>query len=46
MPRPALLPDAQDLDIVISKLPPVYEPAAGAVARISELYREQALAGD
>ncbi|MFG3403683.1 hypothetical protein [Streptomyces sp. NPDC048142] len=46
MPRPALLPDAQDLDIAISKLPPVYEPPAGAVARISELYRERALAGD
>lgn len=46
MPRPALLPDVQDLDIAISKLPPVYGRPAGAVARISELYREQALAGD
>ncbi|WP_371793028.1 hypothetical protein OG285_32370 [Streptomyces sp. NBC_01471] len=46
MPRPALLPDARDLDIAISRLPPVYEPPAGAVARISELYRERALTGD
>ncbi|KAB7835706.1 hypothetical protein [Streptomyces mobaraensis] len=46
MLRPAPLPDVQDLDIAISQLPPVYEPPAGAVARISELYREQALAGD
>lgn len=46
MPRPALLPAAKDLDIAISKLPPVYEPPAGAVARISKLYRERALAGD
>ena len=46
MPRPALLPDARDLDIAISELPPVYEPPAEAVARISELYREQALTGD
>lgn len=46
MPRPALLPDARDLGIAISKLPPVYEPPAGAVARIGELYREQVLAGD
>lgn len=46
MPRPALLPDVQDLDIAISKLPPVYEPPAGAVARMSELYREQLLVGD
>lgn len=41
MPRPALLPDARDLDIAVSELPPVYEPPAQAVARISELYREQ-----
>ncbi|MFD7661252.1 hypothetical protein [Streptomyces sp. NPDC059788] len=46
IPRPALLPDTRDLGIAISKLPPVYQPPAGAVARISELYREQALAGD
>lgn len=46
MMRPALLPDARDLDIAISNLPPVYEPPAAAVARISELYREQALVRD
>ncbi|WP_434598135.1 hypothetical protein [Streptomyces sp. A5-4] len=46
IPRPALLPDARHLDITVSELPPVYEPPAEAVARISELYREQALAGD
>ncbi|MGO4462959.1 hypothetical protein AB4039_37620 [Streptomyces sp. M-16] len=46
MPRPALLPDVRDLDIAISKLPQVYEPPAGAVARISELYCEQGLGGD
>ncbi|MFD3970160.1 hypothetical protein [Streptomyces cyaneofuscatus] len=45
-PRPALLPDAKDLDIAISELPLVYEPPTGAVARISERYREGALAGD
>ncbi|WP_405777771.1 MULTISPECIES: transposase [unclassified Streptomyces] len=46
MPRPAPLPGARELDVMISELPPVYEPPAGAVARIGELYREQALAGD
>ncbi|MEU7156015.1 hypothetical protein AB0A98_06160 [Streptomyces chrestomyceticus] len=39
IPRPALLPDTRNLGIAVSKLPPVYEPPAGAVARISELYR-------
>ncbi|NUQ96113.1 MAG: hypothetical protein HOY79_05960 [Streptomyces sp.] len=46
MPRPALLPDARDLDLAISELPTDYEPPAEAVARISELYREQAPVGD
>ncbi|MEU0030749.1 hypothetical protein [Streptomyces sp. NPDC006335] len=46
MPRPAPMPGARELDVMISELPPVYEPPAGAVARIGELYREQALAGD
>ncbi|MYR56595.1 hypothetical protein GTY54_10205 [Streptomyces sp. SID625] len=46
MPRPAPLPGARELDVMISKLPPVYEPPVEAVAQICELYREQALAGD
>ncbi|MDX3020021.1 hypothetical protein [Streptomyces acidiscabies] len=46
MPRPASLPDVRELDVTISELPPVYEPPAEAVARICEMYREQALAGD
>ncbi|KOT47122.1 MULTISPECIES: hypothetical protein [Streptomyces] len=46
IPRPVLLPDTRNFDIAVSKLPPVYEPPAGAVARVSELYREQALVGD
>lgn len=46
MPRPAPLPGSRELDVMISELPPVYEPPAGAVARIGELYREQVLAGD
>jgi hypothetical protein len=46
MPRPAPLPGARELDVMISELPPVYEPPAEVVARIGELYREQALAGD
>ncbi|MFD4475954.1 hypothetical protein ACFWPU_07545 [Streptomyces sp. NPDC058471] len=46
MLRPEPLPDARDLGIAISELPPVYEPPVEAVARIGELYREQALAGD
>ncbi|WP_169749749.1 hypothetical protein [Streptomyces aureocirculatus] len=46
MVRPEPLPDARDLDIAVSELPPVYGPPSEAVARISELYREQALAGD
>ncbi|MFC8125459.1 hypothetical protein [Streptomyces sp. NPDC057302] len=46
MPRPAPLPGARELDVMISELSPVYEPPPGAVARIGELYREQALAGD
>lgn len=44
--RPEPLPDARDLDIAISELPPVYEPPAEAVARISELYRGQVPVGD
>lgn len=46
MLRPEPLPDARDLGIAISELPPVYEPSFEAVARIGELYRKQALAGD
>jgi hypothetical protein len=46
MLRPEPLPDARDLDIAVSELPPVYEPPAEAVARISELYREQVPVGD
>lgn len=46
MLRPERLPDARDLDIAVSELPPVYEPPAEAVARISELYREQVPVGD
>ncbi|MEU7322521.1 hypothetical protein ABZ682_18460 [Streptomyces griseoviridis] len=46
MLRPEPLPDARDLDIALSKLPPVYEPPAEAIARISELYREQVPVGD
>ncbi|MFD4245800.1 hypothetical protein ACFWP3_30035 [Streptomyces sp. NPDC058525] len=46
MPRPALLPDAQDLNIAISKLQLFCERSAGAVARISDFYRERALTGD
>lgn len=45
MLRPEPLPDARDLGIAISELPPVYEPPAEAVARIGELYREQVPAG-
>lgn len=46
MLRPEPLPDARDLDIAVSELPPVYEPPAEAVARISEVYREQIPVGD
>ncbi|MGW3974247.1 hypothetical protein ACWEFD_33760 [Streptomyces ardesiacus] len=46
MLRPEPLPDAQDLGIAVSELPPVYEPPAEAVARISELYRELVPVGD
>ncbi|MFF8902525.1 hypothetical protein ACF082_34210 [Streptomyces lydicus] len=46
MLRPEPLPDARGLDIAVSELPPVYEPPVEAVARLSELYREQALTGD
>ncbi|MCY0929167.1 hypothetical protein OTB20_23805 [Streptomyces sp. H27-H1] len=38
--------EIRDLDIAISKLPQVYEPPAGAVARIGELSCEQRLGGD
>ncbi|MFF8917479.1 hypothetical protein ACF08M_30265 [Streptomyces sp. NPDC015032] len=44
--RPVPLPDAHELDITIRELPPVYEPDPEAIARIGELYREQALASD
>ncbi|MFE7118529.1 hypothetical protein ACFU99_24240 [Streptomyces sp. NPDC057654] len=46
MRRPEPLPDARDLGIAVSELPPVYEPPAGAVARISGLYHAQVLVGD
>ncbi|MFD4947006.1 hypothetical protein ACFWNT_31890 [Streptomyces sp. NPDC058409] len=46
MPRPAPLPGIQALDIAVSELPPVYEPSAGDVARISAIYRKQQLAGE
>lgn len=46
MRRPAPLPGARELNVMISELPPVYKPPAEAVARIGELYREQVLAGD
>ncbi|MGW0881286.1 hypothetical protein [Streptomyces sp. NPDC002671] len=46
MPRPAPLPGVRELDVTISELPPAYEPPTEAVARIGQLCREQALAGD